>query len=234
MAKRHRFVSALCLLGSAFIMFEQPAAAQNNQASLSCDVLENENRRLTEVLAKTAEQCMGKPSGLSEEGAELETLRQQNASLRETIKAQSDEMASNSGGVCSSPYNVEQLKSEAEKIPKLKQEIRTLRAENEHLSNGGGMGKTVTDQVMAMQGKLEALRQENENLQSDMQVYKDKIVAYEMQLESSGQGGVGCNNGNALPQETLDTEKLQDDVTALKLENQDLKARIELLQGQKK
>lgn len=206
------------LLALVFVMGEA-SAQQSAEESLIA-----ENRKLAQALAETTAQFLK----LKEQGgacAEAETLAVQNESLRETIKAQNEVLAHCSGGETPS-----KTCPDAADIAGLKETIRQLKAQNEHLSSAGTMGKTVTNQIISLQDRITALQNELEEERAKTRAFREKLVSYEQ-----SQAQTECAQAAAIPTEInpdveAENTKLMRELTDIKLKNQELKARLDLLQ----
>ena len=185
------------------------------------DTLLAENRKLAVALAETTESLLKmRAAGANCEG--MAELQQQNESLRETIKAQNEVLAAGGGGGCA---GMAELQKENQMLQGLKETISELRAQNDHLSTAGNMGHTVTSQVLALQDKIKELKADAEKERQNTAAYREKFKEYEKTI-------VELKEGQPYQMATADFDAerlaLNKEITALKLENQELKARINL------
>jgi SMC interacting uncharacterized protein involved in chromosome segregation len=212
-------LTAVCVFTGVLALPQVSVFSQGGE----CVGLIVENRKLASALADATGRILdNKGSGEAASCEGLEELKAQNESLRETIKAQNEVMAA--GGNTAASVEIQKLRNENESLIGLKETIRQLQAQNEHLSAAGNMGKTVTNQVMALQQRIDELRQEVEKEKQNADVYRSKLKESE---SGAVKGREVCEmNGSDFDQERLTLNKK---ITGLQLENQELKARIELL-----
>jgi hypothetical protein len=200
-------------------------------------LLQAENRKLALALADAmgnltqAEQSkVQEPhdGGSPENQSDIAALREQNLSLRETIKAQNEVLASsdNAAGL------IQELKKENVKLRGLKETIKQLQAQNEHLSVAGNLGKTVTNQIVATQQKNTDLEKVLAKEREISAAYKEKVKEYELEiLELRKKNAKYAGADSVVSKDQV--AAYEDEILSLKLENQDLKAQLKLLEQQK-
>lgn len=231
---------------------------QNSLSSLqdALEKLREENRSLTQKLSQAPE-----PSVSKVENADIKTLKTQNERLRDTIKAQTDLLArtdnaaqkaeallsenaalknqlkhannaTNSNDTATKELltrnqkMVTQLKKQEQRIAQLEgltETVKQLRMENDRIRAGQLVVKNANEQITTLQEK-------NNALQADLNKQKEAASAYRVEI-SKYQNEIKTLHADIKRDEIKESEN---QITALRLENHELKARIELLNAKQK
>lgn len=229
------------------------AKKEQNIASLKSEItaLKQKNTDITSQLAQVNKSVATKGSS-----DDVYALKTQNSSLRETIKAQTQIMKRNDNAIQraetltsenirlkkqlemanSAKYSNDET---AQNLIKKNQElIEELNIQKQQVANLEGLKETVrqlrlqNDNYAAklkgndeLSNEITAMRQKNKGLQAELKKEKGNASSYRAEIAKYQKEGVLQTTSNS----ASSNENADEALTALRLENQELKARIELL-----
>ena len=235
---------------------ESNQATQNSQelAKLQQDVnaLELENKNLLKQVSEQKSLVAQSQEVSQKSDKGIEELQKQNASLRQTIAAQNDvlkrtdnaaqkaeslitenlalkrqlEQSNKTSGasdenvknlVAHNQNITEQLKKQNEQLAKmegLKQTVKQLRIENDRYALRNQKSDDIDKHITKLEEEKKVLERNIEKERQASSAYRKKIGEYQTQITQGG------------------SKQKEDRINALRLENQELKARLDLLVSQ--
>ena len=117
-----------------------------------------------------------------------------------------------------------------ETIVGLKETIRQLQAQNKHLSSAGTMGKTITNQVIALQERIDDLNSQLDKEKKNTAAFRKKVQEYEQQMQKEMMDHCVLQEEDRIKEMQAERQELSREITSLKLQQQELEARLELMQ----
>lgn len=127
------------------------------------------------------------------------------------------------------PESNEAAANKDETIIGLKETIRQLQAQNKHLSSAGTMGKTITNQVISLQERVDELTLQLDREKQNTAVFRQKIQDYESQTQKEISEQCASQDDVNVKEMRSERLALSREITELKLQQQELKARLELM-----
>ncbi len=231
------------------------AAYKNNLKALEIlnnrlDKLKSENKKLLDDLSKKNIQ----EAGISEQ---ISALKLQNKSLRDTIKAQNEELLSADNAIktaerlltenkilkrnieLSSKASISNNKTVQELVERNKKLLNGIMERDKYIKKLEGLKETVkllrqeNDKLLLVQKsnsnndiEYSELLSQNNSLQGQLDKERENIVLYRTKIKEYQDKLASMSDNDVWESKIND---LKDEVTSLKLENQELKARIDIL-----